>query len=78
MDDLVTLLARYIKHLFPKKCIQTGYADLLKNLDGCGLIKKVLHHKSYSKQYKAISQQSIQTNCTYVSQKIMSQKKFLI
>ena len=55
MHDLVTLLARFIKDLFPKKCIQTGYADLLKNLDGCGLIKKLLHYKSYSKQYKAIS-----------------------
>ena len=30
MHDLVTLLARYIKDLFPKKCIQTSHTDLLK------------------------------------------------
>ena len=30
MHDLVMLLARYKKDLFPKKCIQTGHADLPK------------------------------------------------
>ena len=30
MHDLIRLLARYKKDLFPKKYIQTGHADLLK------------------------------------------------
>ena len=34
----------------------SDHSDLLKKLDGCGLIKKVLYHKFFSKQYKAISE----------------------
>ena len=39
MHDLATLFARHIKDLLVRKLIQTGHSDLLKKLDGYGLIK---------------------------------------
>ena len=45
-------------------------------MDGCGLIK-ASYHKSFSKQYRAISERPIRTNFSNVSRKILSQKNSL-
>ena len=51
------------------------YSNLIQNTRWMWTYKnkKVPHHKSFSKQYRVISEQPIRTNCSYVSRKILPQ-----
>ena len=62
----VTYNERYIKDLFLSKGTETGHSNLIQNT-WMWAYKKVLHHKSLSKQCQAISEQSIRSNFLYMS-----------